>query len=150
MPSIRYMQVQDKDQVYRIECEAFSTPWPKDAFEEDSIYDRFILFDGDTVLGYIFCHSVIDECTIVNFAIDSAYRRQGYGSMLLDHALKATLPKEVKYIYLDVRASNLAAQSIYLKFGFRTIGIRRHYYSQPDEDSLIMQKILEGNADEKL
>ncbi|MDP3115222.1 MAG: ribosomal protein S18-alanine N-acetyltransferase [Candidatus Cloacimonadaceae bacterium] len=150
MPSIRYMQVQDKDQVYRIECEAFSTPWPKDAFEEDSIYDRFILFDGDTVLGYIFCHSVIDECTIVNFAIDSTHRRQGYGSMLLDHALKATLPKEVKYIYLDVRASNLAAQSIYLKFGFRTIGIRRHYYSQPDEDSLIMQKILEGNADEKL
>ncbi|MDZ4181665.1 MAG: ribosomal protein S18-alanine N-acetyltransferase [Candidatus Cloacimonadaceae bacterium] len=150
MPSIRVMRAEDKDKVYRIECAAFPHPWPEDAFEEDSIFDRFLICEGEDILGYIFCHSVLDECSIVNFAIDPAHQRKGYGTLLLDYTLKEALPDEVRYVYLDVRASNLAAQSIYGKYGFKTLGIRRHYYNQPDEDSLVMQMILPGKDNEEL
>jgi len=41
-------------------------------------------------------------------------------------------------ITLEVRASNTAAQELYLKYGFTVKGIRRGYYSNDREDAVIM------------
>ncbi len=80
---------------------------------------------------------------IINFAIDPAYQGQGWGELLLRETLAIMHDIGVVYFYLDVRASNIQANSLYQKYGFSEIGIRKQYYSQPDEDAIVMRKVFQ-------
>jgi len=146
MHQIRELSQSDLPQVIAIENLAFSNPWPEEAFCDFMMGTAWVICDQEKVLGYIMCHNVLDETTIVNLAIHPCHQNQGLGTALLDYSLKELVKRSIRYFYLDVRISNTAAQNLYRKFGFKRLGLRRAYYTNPAEDALVMVKTVEGDT----
>ncbi len=96
--------------------------------------------------GYIVARIGAEELHINNVAIREKYRRQGIGLNLLDRILEEGKHHGVKAAFLELRAGNLAALSLYEKCGFRVTARRKKYYSEPLEDALVMTLQLVGNA----
>jgi ribosomal-protein-alanine acetyltransferase len=91
---------------------------------------------GCEVAGFIVFRLVAgDEGEILNLAVDPGRRRLGVGMRLLRHALAAG----AEVWYLEVRASNEAAVQFYRRAGFRAVGTRHRYYSNPVEDAVVMR-----------
>ncbi|RKY04844.1 ribosomal-protein-alanine N-acetyltransferase [Candidatus Poribacteria bacterium] len=127
--------------IMRIERASFSMPWSRWAFLRDLLSRHAHLFVakiGDEVVGYVDIWITEEEGHITNLAVSPRHRRKGIGSMLLKHALDYARSKGVKKVWLEVRRSNLAAQRLYAKFGFKAIGVRRGYYTDTGEDALLM------------
>ncbi len=76
---------------------------------------------------------------VLNLAVAPAHRRQGTAKRLVQSALEKAYIKGARIAYLEVRASNMAAQKLYLSLGFTGISLRRGYYDGPTEDALIME-----------
>ncbi len=148
MLQIRELTDEDLPAVIAIEGRAFSHPWPPEAFKDLNFSDSYLLCEDQRIIGYIMYHRVLDECVIINFAIDPAYQGKGSGTFLLQDALQRVSTQDIRYVYLDVRVSNAVARHLYEQNGFRRMGIRKGYYSHPDEDSLVMVKVFDtGDAD---
>jgi len=80
----------------------------------------------------------VDEAHVATLATHPEYRRQGIGRRLLAYALRQMMQDGARSSFLEVRASNLAAQEMYQKFGYEATGRRRHYYRDNDEDAILM------------
>ena len=79
-----------------------------------------------------------DEAHISTIAVDPRYRRQGIGQLLLMTAIEQAVELRASIVSLEVRVSNLTAQELYHKYGFRAVGLRARYYSDNREDAVIM------------
>lgn len=82
--------------------------------------------------------SILEEAHITILAVHPQYHYQGLGQALLYSLLKTASDRGLERATLEVRASNLAAISLYQKFGFKTAGRRRRYYQDNGEDALIL------------
>lgn len=87
--------------------------------------------------GGIWC--VADEAEIASVCLDPAYRRLGGGTKLLQTLLRQARLSGAQNVYLEVRASNQAAQKLYRGAGFECIGVRKRYYTNPSEDAVLMR-----------
>lgn len=119
----------------------FVIPWSEKAFADEianKIANYFIARDGDKIIGYAGFWEVCGEGDITNVAVDAGYRRQHIGSRLIEEMLKRAAELRLSLLTLEVRRSNTAAQSLYKKYGFEELGIRKGYYSDNHEDALIM------------
>ena len=92
----------------------------------------------DEVIGMLICHVVNDESHIINFGIRTSWRRLGVGRLLLSEVLKRLSINNIRRVTLEVRPSNSAAIRLYRSFGFDEVGLRPKYYSDDNEDALIM------------
>ncbi len=90
------------------------------------------------VVGYCGFWIAADEVHISTIAVDPGYREQGIGQLLLVTTIEQAVKLGAYIISLEVRVSNIAAQNLYHKYGFRVVGRRRRYYSDNREDALIM------------
>jgi [ribosomal protein S18]-alanine N-acetyltransferase len=97
-----------------------------------------------SILGFIAARLAADELHINNMAVREGLRQNGIGALLLGTALKEGRRRGARRSFLEVRASNNAAQSLYLKFGFQFSGRRPHYYADPMEDALVMTAALQS------
>lgn len=153
MLSLRRVMPGDLPRLLEIENLAFSDPWPTEAFSSDLLDNGIVLLEQDHVVGYVFVLMVLDECSIINIAIDPVHQRKGYGEYMMKELILALYGSgHTRKFYLEVRASNLAAQKLYEKLGFSRIGLRRGYYSTPPEDAIVMSLILpdkHGKAEEE-
>ena len=141
----READVRDIPALCALEEECFSSPWSERAFLEsfDSGSASFFVCESDGVTaGYAGCVRVLDECSITNVAVTSACRRQGVARGLLDMLESEMYSLGVRYVYLEVRASNAAAISAYESRGYLCEGVRRHFYSMPVEDAYVYKKEL--------
>lgn len=77
-----------------------------------------------------------------NLVVQPAFRRLGLGTGLLLAAMELACRQGARWMRLEVRESNRAALSLYLRHGFRAAGRRRAYYSSPQEDALLLQAHL--------
>jgi len=95
---------------------------------------------------------MVDEAHITTFAVHPDARRQRIGERLLQRLFEIAHEMNAEWLTLEVRASNLAAQRLYEKYGFRRAGVRRRYYSDNNEDALIMwtERIKEKTVRERL
>ena len=150
---IDFAKISDIEQIYLIEEQNYKFPWSKKSFEEEiKISERkkgffLVLKIGDKIIGYICCRKIIDEVNIINISIKKEFQSTGYGSKLLNTVLKNIEKENVKNVYLEVRESNIVAQKLYQKFGFKNYALRKNFY--PDnEDALIMYLNLD-RKDEK-
>jgi ribosomal-protein-alanine N-acetyltransferase len=75
---------------------------------------------------------------ITTIAVAPDHRRRGVGELLLNALIDGAYELNAEYLSLEVRVSNLAAQRLYLKYGFRPVGQRPHYYTDNQEDALVM------------
>jgi len=93
---------------------------------------------GQLILGLVGFWVLYDEAHIITIAVREAYRRRGIGELLLVAAIEKAIRHKARVVTLEVRVSNLPAQALYEKYGFRKTGIRRGYYPDNGEDGYIM------------
>lgn len=140
--TFRKMELSDIDQVLDIERQSFPHPWSRESFENELLYNKFALYIvlecGGTVIGYCGTWVIIDEAHITNIALLPEYRGQKLGEFLLKKVMEMLKEKNVNKITLEVRVSNYVAQSLYRKLGFMDGGIRKNYYTDNQEDALVM------------
>lgn len=94
------------------------------------------------IVGYIVARQTAGELHINNVAIRDRYRRRGYGSLLLARVLEEARKKSGTTAFLEVRSGNTAAQALYQQCGFKAIATRPNYYSDPQEDAVVMSMDL--------
>jgi ribosomal-protein-alanine N-acetyltransferase len=99
-----------------------------------------------SVAGYIVARQAADELHINNVAVRDGYRRLGIGRALLDKILAKGIRSGCQSAYLELRAGNSVALSLYEKCGFRVTARRGRYYSDPVEDALVMMVRFQRNA----
>ena len=90
------------------------------------------------IIGFAGIWVLADEAHITNIAVRQPYQRQGIGELLLISTIDLAKEMKASIMTLEVRASNLAAQNLYSKYGFTQAGIRRGYYLDNREDGVIM------------
>jgi ribosomal-protein-alanine N-acetyltransferase len=136
------MGVADLDAVQEIERRSFTTPWPSHAYRTELETNRLATYlvarlDG-LVVGYAGMWVMVDEAHVTTFAVEPEHRRQGIGERLLLALLDVANARHAHEATLEVRLSNMAARRLYEKYGFRPVGLRPRYYSDDNEDALIM------------
>jgi len=90
------------------------------------------------IVGFAGFWIMAGEAHITNIAVREVYRRQGIGELLLISIIDLAIELNAQLITLEVRASNTAAQSLYYKYGFIQVGLRRGYYADNKEDGTLM------------
>lgn len=140
---IEKMTKEHLESVYLIETECFSHPWSKQSLENELNNDTslfWVAIVNNDVIGYIGMSVVIDEGYIFNVAVSQAHRKKGIGSALINELVTYGKKNNLCFITLEVRESNINAQSLYSKFGFIKVGERRDYYSNPKENAILLTK----------
>lgn len=140
---IRPMQEADLNQVMKIEVVAFPTPWSRQSYEGELVnqFASYYVIETDgKIVAYAGIWCVFEEAHITNVAVAPEYRRQGYGRLLMDKLLERAKEKGSQRVFLEVRPSNLAAINLYRGFGFLPGGVRRGYYTDNQEDALLLVK----------
>lgn len=79
------------------------------------------------------------DADILTIATAASWQRRGVGRRLLETMIAIAWDAGCQSVLLEVRASNAAAQSLYTRVGFETLGKRRNYYQNPPEDALVMR-----------
>jgi len=110
----------------------------------DELFARVMLVarevsDQETspVLGFVVARHLPPEWELENIVVSPASQRQGIGRRLLRSLLSRALETASEAIFLEVRASNRAARSLYESVGFSQTGRRTFYYSNPSEDAIL-------------
>ena len=103
------------------------------------LFRSLALSEDGRVLGYLFFTAVLDEGGVDNIAVHPEARRQGIASALLDTFHRYGREHGLVSLFLEVRASNQNAFSLYDKLGYREVGRRKNYYLAPKEDAIIMK-----------
>ncbi|MFA5839501.1 MAG: ribosomal protein S18-alanine N-acetyltransferase [Candidatus Margulisiibacteriota bacterium] len=134
---IRIIQMTEKDlpAVVAIENISFSAPKSESVFREDE-HKYLVAKEGDQIIGYIGTEKILDEIHVINMAVHPDFRRKGIGNMLLEKVLK-----KPDTVYLEVRETNIAAQKLYEKYGFKVVGSRKKYYQDNDENAYTMKRL---------
>jgi ribosomal-protein-alanine N-acetyltransferase len=139
---IEAMSLDDLPSVQAIEQASFTTPWPPHAYRSELESNRLATYlvaraEG-AIVAYAGIWMMVDEAHITTFAVHPRWRRQRIGELLLLALLDIAKERRAREATLEVRLSNLAARRLYEKYGFRPVGIRPRYYSDDNEDALIM------------
>ena len=136
------MSVDDLAAVQEIERESFTTPWPPHAYRAELETNRMAHYivarHGDRIVGFAGVWLMVDEAHITTFAVRKTWRRQGVGERLLIALLALAEARGAREATLEVRPSNHPARRLYEKYGFAPVGVRPRYYSDDNEDALIM------------
>lgn len=142
------MEWGDLKSVLEIERLSFPNPWPASAFmgeiDNHPISFPFVIVHerSDKVIGYILIWHIKEEAQISNFAVHPDFRRLGIGKAVIQKVLKQFRDVGAKYVLLEVRPSNFSANFLYKKIGFKVLGLKKNYYFNPEEDAIVMGKIL--------
>jgi ribosomal-protein-alanine N-acetyltransferase len=138
------MEIRDLPEVLAIEKVSFPNPWRDSTFlgeiQNEPISFPFVAVHKTQlrVIGYIVYWKIEDEIQINNIAVHPDFRGQGIGESILRDVLDGARADGALFVLLEVRPSNAAARSLYIKLGFKFLAIRPRYYSNPDEDAIVM------------
>lgn len=138
---IRPMTLRDIERVARLEQHLFSSPWSEKAFEdelENNPYSHYVVWEDQGLAGYLGLWVVETTIQITTLGVDPNRQRQGIAKHLLNYLMDFARAQGVSLITLEVRPSNVAARALYTSFGFKTVAIRKNYYTLPDEDAELM------------
>ena len=140
-PRLQAMREEDLDEVIAVEGAIYSHPWTRGNFL-DSLragYDcRTWRLDG-ALVGYFILTAAAGEAHLLNLSIAAPYQGSGRGRALLKEAAELARRRGAQSLFLEVRPSNIPAQALYTRFGFRPIAVRKGYYpaAQGREDALV-------------
>jgi len=146
-PTIRVALAPDIAAVHRIEEGSYPDPWPRSIFflMRGRAPELFLVAEaGGEVIGYTVGEVERRDGArighVMNIAVDEAHRHMGVAGRLLDELERRFVERRAEASFLEVRASNEAAQSLYRKRGYAVVGELPGYYR--DEDGLAMEKPL--------
>ncbi|WP_319783375.1 ribosomal protein S18-alanine N-acetyltransferase [Oceanisphaera sp. IT1-181] len=151
----RALTPEDLDAMQRLEQSAHSHPWTRKTLAS-SFGQRYFtgsLWTAESglgaeegsemrpeLVGYFIADGVLDESTLMNICVAPAAQGQGLGRQLLDLYLAACAERGITQHWLEVRASNLKAQALYLSADYQEYSQRPDYYPTPTgwEDAVLM------------
>lgn len=140
---IKPMEKSDIDAVIAIEEKAYGPHhWSKESFmgelsNELAKYFSVYSESGD-LIAYCGCWQILEEAHITNIAVDPDFRQKHIGEAMLKTIIDECYKNMAKYITLEVRVGNKPAIGLYEKYGFKSLGTRKGYYQDNNEDALIM------------
>lgn len=136
------MREEDIPQVQAIEKEIFPTPWPRNAYYRELNHNRsayyIVLRRDEQIVGYAGLWKMSDEAHITTVGVRAAEQGKGYGHALMAALIQRAYQLGSRWLTLEVRPSNDVAVRLYEKFGFKVIGRRRGYYTDNNEDAIVM------------
>lgn len=138
---IEQMTSKDIDGVFEVEKSCFEHYWSKESFKKELTNDsaRYLIAKiDDKIVGYVGIWLILDEGHITNVAVHKDYRGQKIGDKLVQALVELCKENNILSMTLEVRVSNIVAQNLYKKYGFKMAGIRKEYYSDNKEDAIIM------------
>ncbi|MBM7616786.1 ribosomal-protein-alanine N-acetyltransferase [Weissella uvarum] len=141
---MEFREPKDATELFEIAKDAYQEkPWPLESFERDlaSRHTHYLVLEehGEPV-AFVGGTLIIDELSISNVAVKSAFQGRGLGQLLLMEWFNQFPPGT--RILLEVRVSNEVAQHVYQKLGFNVYHRRKDYYHNPVEDALLMDYFL--------
>jgi len=142
-PIIEPMRRRHVGQILAIERASYPKPWSAQVFHEelDQAGDGYRYYlvarSGRTVIGYGGLMFAVDEAHVTNLAVHPDHRREGVATRLLLALADDAIARGCPAWTLEVRASNVAAQELYRRFGFAPAGVRARYY-EGVEDAIVM------------
>jgi ribosomal-protein-alanine N-acetyltransferase len=139
--TIRRMNEMDIDSVLVVEQQSFTTPWSREGFVNEmknELSQYLVLVHDGKIIGYAGMWIIVDEAHVTNVAILNEYRGQKLGEQLMTALIERAKERGALSMTLEVRESNRVAQGLYAKFGFVSRGVRRKYYTDTQEDALVM------------
>jgi len=131
------------DEVLVVEQAAYEHPWTRGNFV-DSLhagYEAQLLGASDVLLGYFVAMKGVDEVHLLNITVTPAYQGEGWGGVILEALALWARGQGAEWLWLEVRASNVRAQRIYERHGYRRVGERKGYYPAAGgqrEDAVVM------------
>ncbi|HET9870905.1 MAG TPA: ribosomal protein S18-alanine N-acetyltransferase [bacterium] len=131
----------DLDQVVAIERASMPSPWSRELFEEElrrPLAHYFVMEVEGQVAGYMGYWQAPEEAHIINLAVAPEFRRRGLGREMIERCVDYAAGRGSRLATLEVREGNQAAQALYEKCQFRSIAIRKQYYSDNLEDAIVM------------
>ena len=146
--AINDMQSGDLAKVVAIERNAHISPWGRISFEESLNQGHICrcVWQQQALLAYSVVQLIQDELHILNVVVTPSKQGQGLAHVLMDDIFTIAKDNRVKTLFLDVRESNTKAQSLYEKWGFDLLSVRKQYYrtSVPNqrENALVFMRAL--------
>ena len=141
-PVIRFMRLKDVDAVAAIEEATFARPWSRVSFQQEltrnAVARYLVAEENGEILGYAGAWVILDESHITNIAVREDARGRGIGKKLTADLLQVLSNLGACYATLEVRVSNLRAQNLYKSLGFISVGKRKRYYEDNNEDAFLM------------
>ena len=138
------------EEVLAIEAASFTNPWTREMYlaelDNPSLSSCYLARRADgEVIGFCSFWRVADELHINNLAVMPGARRGGVATALLTYVLREGARLGAVRATLEVRMSNDPARFLYERLGFAIAGVRRAYYTKPDEDAIVLWR--EGLGD---
>ena len=139
---IRKMNLDDIDDILSVEELCYGEHhWSYESFVSElnnqiSSYKCAVI--DNKCIGYMGIWKIIEEAHVTNLSVHPEYQNKKIAHRLLLNSIDECYKDKVKYITLEVRASNIKAIHLYEKFGFKSLGLRKKYYQDNNEDALIM------------
>ena len=144
---IRRMTLDDLPAVMELERATF----PADAWTEGMMRGELadqprtrhyvVAMIGDEIVGYAGLAAAGDQADVQTIAVRAEHRRRGIGRALLTELLDEAARRGAERVFLEVRADNPPAQTMYERFGFERIGVRRGYYDDGTDAYTMMKKL---------
>ena len=132
----------DITDVLAIERASFVTTWPSDAFYNELHTNKLAHYYVGRVDGKIVAYGgiwvIFEDSHITTIAVAPAMRGRRYGETLLLYLLNEAIERGASWMTLEVRESNVGAQQLYRKYGFTTVTTRKGYYSDNNENAMVM------------
>lgn len=120
--------------------------WSAESFKAETEKENGIVIacmENNAVIGLISGYTAIGEADITSVAVSPEHRRKGIADSLLSEFMEI-LPEDTEDVFLEVRESNVPAISLYEKHGFERISVRKNFYTSPNENAVVMKKIIIG------
>ncbi|MBQ8827296.1 MAG: ribosomal protein S18-alanine N-acetyltransferase [Oscillospiraceae bacterium] len=136
---IRYALKEDLSFLAEIEKECIPDPWSLNSFESEFERDGYVFLTEEEygeICGFITASRVLGEVSVYNVAVTEKYRRRGIAERLMSRL--AEISDGAEFITLEVRESNNAAIRLYEKLGYKEVGRRKNFYSNPTENAILM------------
>jgi ribosomal-protein-alanine N-acetyltransferase len=132
----------DIKDVLRIEQQSFTTTWPSNAFfqelHDNKLAHYFVGRVGNRIVAYGGIWVILEDSHVTTIAVSPEFRGRKYGEVMLLHLLDQAISRGASWMTLEVRESNTVAQALYRKYGFTTVSTRKGYYSDNNENALVM------------
>jgi ribosomal-protein-alanine N-acetyltransferase len=136
------MELSDITAVLKIEQLSFQSAWPPNAFANELRDNKLAYYVVGRLDGRIVAYGgvwvILEDSHLTTIAVHPDFRRQRLGEEILVHLLDVAIDRGASWITLEVRETNDAAQRLYRKYGFTVVSTRRGYYSDNDENALVM------------
>ncbi len=125
--------------VAQIEKACFSKPWDEISIAaelKNEFSEFYIAVENGTAVGFVGLYALTGEADIVRVGVLPQYRNRGITRAVLTKSLENVDGD----VFLDVRESNVPAISLYRSLGFYDTGVRKDYYSDPEENAVLMKR----------